>query len=60
MLIGGIVVFAIVIDLCVCGSSNFGNWLRVANVIVIIRLCVISSDAKMLPPKKFIDQLVNR
>lgn len=51
VLIGGIVVFAIVIDLTVCG-----NWLRVANAIVIIRFCVISSDAKILPPKKFIDQ----
>lgn len=54
----GIVVFAIVIDLTVCGSNNLGNWLRVANVIVIIRFCVFSSDAKILPPKKFIDQLV--
>lgn len=56
VLIGGIVVFAIVIDLTVCGSNIFGNWLRVANAIVIIRFCVISSDAKILPPKKFIDQ----
>lgn len=54
----GIVVFSIVIELTVCdGSNNLGNRLRVANVIVIIRLCVISSDlAKILPPKKFIDQ----
>lgn len=58
LLIGGIVVFAIVIDLTVCGCNILGNWLRVANIIVIIRFCVISSDAKILPPKKFIDHSV--
>lgn len=50
--------FAIVIDLTVCGSNIFGNWLRAANVNLIIRFCVISSGAKNFPPKKFIDQLV--
>lgn len=52
------------IDLtAVCGGLNFlGNRLRVANVIVIIRLCVVfSSDlAKKIPPKKFIDQIGSR